>query len=112
MCGHVHSRELGRACSASVRKRALSGQISKAGSIGELLRLSTTHRASPQHGVPSAALGSDGAEAAAWRLMEGPPLDYGPATHDDAAQVLAGADGSTEAATSRAGRAAAPPGTA
>ena len=44
--------------------------------------------------------------------MEGPPLDYGPATHDDAAQVLAGADGSTEAATSRAGRAAAPPGTA
>ena len=44
--------------------------------------------------------------------MEGPPLEYGPATHDDAAQVLAGADGSTEAATSRAGRAAAPPGTA
>ena len=44
--------------------------------------------------------------------MEGPPLDYGPATHDDAAQVLAGADGSTEAATSCAGRAAAPPGTA
>ena len=62
--------------------------------------------------MPSAALGSDGAEAAAWRLMEGPPLDYGPATHDDAAQVLAGADGSTEAATSCAGRAAAPPGTA
>eukprot|EP00964_Phaeocystis_antarctica_P110975 scaffold75313_cov36-Phaeocystis_antarctica.AAC.1 len=34
------------------------------------------------------------------------------AAQAQAAQVLAGADGSTEAATSRAGRAAAPPGTA